>query len=308
MTTRWTALSTAWTPPAPDCARSRLRARGTALAEGAGMSTTTFAYRDENEGARIRFRTIVDRLRQDDEETAVAHVIHSRRTGRIWAGVTGVAGMSAIALTALCTALSGAAYRDSDTLTHLLWISWPAMGAAYVMGRIWSERGTTRRRAALRETDDASADLARAEAEEPLDDAFDRADALEVRSVRLPLIALALLMPLTLHSLLVGGRGFDMWIMLSLLIVGHAHLVLAWLGARFAKEAREMSIADVETERSKAQWAAFGYTVLASALPGAILYLIPPALTAVTALCVAPVMFNLASHWITSERRALGVE
>jgi hypothetical protein len=100
---------------------------------------------------------------------------------------------------------------------------------------------------------------------------------------------------------------FDIWIMLSLVIVGHAHIVLAVLGARFASKARDMSIDEVELSRGRAQWVAFGYTLLASALPGALLFLIPPVLTAATGVIVAPVMFNLASHWIRSERRDLAV-
>lgn len=276
------------------------------------MSTTTFAYRDPNEGARVRFHTILERLNLDDEKVARAARVHARRTGRIWAGVTGIVAMAAVAGSILYAGLiAPGQYPYPGVPTLLLLAAWPAMGAAYLLGKAWSTWSTGRDRAVLRETENAQADLVRLEAGwRRVDDVRERADLKERGSVQLPLIALAFLCPLTLHWMIATplsvGHDFDKWIMLSLVLVGHAHLVLAYQAARFARNALNMSAVEVEQTRSKKQWAAFGWTVVASALPGALFFLIPPIITAATGLIVAPLMFHSAARWIVDERRELG--
>jgi hypothetical protein len=144
-----------------------------------------------------------------------------------------------------------------------------------------------------------------------------RADAFEKASVALPLMAIALLAPLTIHAgvwaAILGIQGdlsafpeFDGWVAMSLVIVGHAHLLLAFFGYRFAKKLREMPLSEIDRAGSSMAWRAFWWTVFASALPGAILYLIPPVLTLLTGLLFSPAMFFLMWKRVIAERKALG--
>src|SRR5262249_43324179 len=72
-------------------------------------------------------------------------------------------------------------------------------------------------------------------------------------SLVLPAIAISLLTPLTLHlgfwSLMENHAsnlsGFDEWILMSLTIVGHAHLALAGLATRFALGVSRMPLTDL---------------------------------------------------------------
>jgi hypothetical protein len=275
------------------------------------MNTGTMVFRDDIEGARIRYETLLESLRGDDDRIAAAAGVHGRRTGRVWAGGAGVLGAAVLVGTSIYEGLfTGGlgAQRHEGVILFVLWGSWLAMVLAYIAARAASKLGGPR---LDRESGDVHADIARLETSRPLDAARRRADRIEFRSIALPMMALALLMPLTLHSIVAHlaniGRNFDGWILISLVIVGHAHLVLMALAIRFAHRARDMSIAEIKETHAKALWKTFGFTVLASALPGAILYLIPPLLTAATGLVVVPVMFHLARRWIVTERGALGV-
>jgi hypothetical protein len=268
------------------------------------MSTLNLAYRDDLEGARIRYQALVDRSREHDSELAAVANVHARRTGRAWAGATGIACAAALVPASVFAFM---AERDYPTggLSALLVGSWAAMGVAYALGRI---RGRLALASAEKPSGDVFADLARLEAERPIQDARSRASSIELRSVRLPAIAIALLLPLTTHALVglpAASWRFDQWIMLSLSIVGHAHVVLAWLAARFAKRAVTTTREDVVPARRKAMWAAYGWTILASAIPGAILLLIPPILTAITGLVVVPLVFWLAERWVVEDRADL---
>jgi hypothetical protein len=53
-------------------------------------------------------------------------------------------------------------------------------------------------------------------------------------------------------------------------------------------------------------WAALGVTVV-SAIPGAFLFLIPPAITTATGLLFIPAMFGMMRRRIVQERNALQV-
>lgn len=53
---------------------------------------------------------------------------------------------------------------------------------------------------------------------------------------------------------------------------------------------------------------ACGYTIIASAIPGAVLFLIPPILTAATAACIVPAALRKVANAVATERCMLGVE
>ena len=122
-----------------------------------------------------------------------------------------------------------------------------------------------------------------------------RGDALLEASLVTPAIGLALILPLSLHMVVMTGE-FDSWVRLSVRVVGVAHVVFAALfGARAAGLARtatpRMSIGGI-----------FVWSVLASFVPWP--FIIPQALTAVTGLFILPVIFvfdAIAAH----ERDAL---
>lgn len=68
------------------------------------------------------------------------------------------------------------------------------------------------------------------------------ADEWELPSIGFPLMAIALASPLTLHFLvgaLIGeAADYDGWIVISMAVVGHCHLILAGLAWRFARQIR----------------------------------------------------------------------
>jgi hypothetical protein len=101
-------------------------------------------------------------------------------------------------------------------------------------------------------------------------------------------------------------RGFDWWICASLILVGIAHLALAYLSMRFADEVEETSLAELEHRSPRSGWAALGYTILWSALPGLVAAGIPLIVVAITGLVFVPAMFGLMRRRVIAERVALG--
>jgi hypothetical protein len=124
-----------------------------------------------------------------------------------------------------------------------------------------------------------------------------RGDALLKASLVVPAAGLALVMPLSLHLLVMRGDP-DSWVRMSIHVVGFAHVVFAVLfAARAAGLARSatprMSIGEI-----------FFFTVLASFLPWP--FIIPQAITAITGIFILPVLF--AFDWLAArERDALPV-
>jgi hypothetical protein len=116
------------------------------------------------------------------------------------------------------------------------------------------------------------------------------ADHLLIRSVVLPAAGMALLLPLTFHMpvvlLISDGEGFDVWVAVSLWITGVPHLVFAATWSvriyRLATGKPALSPGTI-----------FLSTVLASCVPFILLYAIPPALVALTAVPCMGVMYML---------------
>ncbi|APR80326.1 Hypothetical protein A7982_05673 [Minicystis rosea] len=292
-------------------------ARGIDLAEDAGMMTTTFAYRDALEGARLRHAEL--RARRTEAQRALddADRALGRRIARIAAGAMGVAGALAMvgAVIYSNTAEQHGARPWLGAPTTVLLGAWPAMAVAYAAGRVvdvW--RRLVHRIAPAPRARDLHTEIARLEQPLPVAETRTRATNLERASVALPLIAMALLGPLTLHAIVnvcvrhVPLDEFHNWITLSTIIVGHAHLLLAWLGFRFATRLRATADADVRSMWIREGYGAYWRTVLASAIPGALLLLIPPAITGVTApFIIFPAFWRMA-HRVATERALLGGE
>jgi hypothetical protein len=266
------------------------------------MSTLAPAYRDSMEGARIRFADLRARS-LDTVPIGAASAVSAARTARIYAGVTGIAG----AVLLVAATLANFLLRWGVPLHAVLLASWPAMGFAYIAGLL---RG--RRRAAAiavpAQTGDVVTDLARLETGEPVAAAHRHAERLEQAATALPMIAVGLLAPLTIHlpfAASVGRDAGDGWIALSMLIVGHAHLALAFMYARFARRAKHLSSDALALARSNMEWSAWGIAVAVSAVPGIVFVLIPPVLTAVTGLLFNPILFRSMTRAILAERVVL---
>ncbi len=107
------------------------------------------------------------------------------------------------------------------------------------------------------------------------------------RSLAIPMIGLALTLPLTLHlgfATLVGwGNGwFDDWVDISLVIVGPAHLAIA---AMCAWRAHELAMPQ---RLPMSTFTIYWTTIGVSCVPFGFLWMIPPGLVAVTALGLVP--------------------
>jgi len=115
-------------------------------------------------------------------------------------------------------------------------------------------------------------------------------DALFAESLMIPAIGIALILPITIHMPFVLGLGdrdlFDFWVGASLWLTGFAHLVFAvacaYRGYRLA--------------RAEPAWSPrviYALTVVTSCFPFIVLFAIPPALVALTALPFLPILHRM---------------
>ncbi len=167
-----------------------------------------------------------------------------KRVGRIAFGVVLLAGTAILAHRIVTL--------DQPRCARVILATWPAAFVAYLIaGRLGSRR--------------------------PLD----HAGELAIVSLVVPSLGAALLLPLTLHlpvAALVSrsGRGFDDWALVSLIITGPTHLVLA---ALVSERARHLAIGVTPLSPLKI----YGICVAVSCLPFALLVL-PPFLVMMTGI------------------------
>ena len=290
-----------------------LREMGAAAKVVGGMDTLSatgraslipWSYRDAEAPLRARRRELI--AAQRAEIAALDPQIpkvYERRLARTVAAVVAIAGTAGLPIVTLIVK-HGLTTWLVGTVVAAVVAWWVALPVA---------RRTFARRIAqpLEETADLHGDLARLEEQSALGLVAARIDRLERASVALPLVALSLLAPLVIHfavyALLVrplsAGRGldFDDWIRLSLMLVSHAHLVLAAMALRFAKRLRRAPSDEIQL-RTPSAWSAWGAAVGAAAIPGALLLLIPPLLVAATGAMFVPAMFNWARRQVWWER------
>lgn len=243
--------------------------------------------------------------------------LRTARRARIAAGVVGVAGALAMGVVSLTD--------DPGAPTYALVGGGVAAVGSYVLVR---GLGAIRRafgRAGIGPlpalTGHLDADLARLDADSPVREIgalTDRVDRLESYSTGLPLVAISLLAPLTLHLLVStlfdrsgpfspsGLRDFSQWIRISLLIVGHAHIALVACAALFARKMRRLDDEGLGKLRIAPEWAkALGMAVLVAAVPGVLLLAVPPLLAAVTGIAFIPLMYIFMHRRLTNERAVL---
>ena len=218
--------------------------------------------------------------------------IQRARIARAVAGGVGISGAVALALTAVLS--------TNDEPVTVLVASVSGMIVSWLVTRIvLAVIAASRKVGAFAPpalSGDLKADLELLETKDPLRTLSQRLAQSEGFGTDLFAIAICLLAPLTLHFLFIlaiGGydaRSFATWIRISLLIVGHGHLALAILTARYTRRLRMEP--DTATFSFHREWGkAFGWTIAVTCLPGILLFAVPPILSAVTALAFVPFLF-----------------
>jgi len=275
-------------------------------------------YRSAEEALRRRRDELLTQ-RQLEVATlpAVVPAVYARRRARIFAGGTGIA-------CAIFMAASAALRRDG--LTTILQAAWLCMVGSYLFARSASlAHVRTVLDRAFTASDSAGSDVLRFEDLTPATVVREMAERLEWWSVALPMTALALLVPLSLHYAVAAmlrvsvpdGRDFDGWISLSLLFVGHCHVVLAYQAWRFARALRGTpDVFTVGLIADRSGWQAWGVTIASSLVAGVLLLVVvpiagialvvvAPAVVAATGLAFIPTMFSRMGRRIREERLLL---
>jgi hypothetical protein len=268
------------------------------------------------------------RAREQAPSDAVAGVF-ADRSGRIAGGIAGTVCGGLVFLSAfvlLGTPLVIGPPREAYAVvpTYLLANS----GIAALVVTAIARRAARRRAgASLRQepalTGDGPEDIGRIERADPLGDLRARAAALETKSVALPLVALALLAPLTIHGIVTLGinvvnggwvsvSAFGLWIGLSATLVGLAHLTLAIRMALWARSLRGRESCCVD-ETIHGEWSLTLFITAASAFVPAvfiasdaeILSVIPPVLVLVTGAAFLPFAYVATARRLRRERTIL---
>ncbi len=258
-------------------------------------------YKDSLYAARCRREEVLRELPALPD--AVARV-YGARLGRALAGGAGI--LSFIVMI-VDLALGG---RHSSLLPAAAWL---LMGTAYLVGAAVGRSRLRRLEQQLLEegAEDVFGSLAELEAATPVERALHRAHRLEVVGFALPMVALTLLTPLFVHLVIgttllgVNIYQFSAWVLISLLLVGHAHLTLLILSVMHVLRIRdELNRGGSVAGASRGFWALL-WTVAASSIPGAVLLCIPPILVALTGLLFVPWMFHWVGQRAVAERQLL---
>lgn len=280
------------------------------------MTTVQCAYRDDAAVARLRYDEQVVRWNEAAASLSAAAEVHEIRSARIAAATAGLVGTATLVVTGV-VAFAAIGLRPSGLLGAILASTWIAMGVAHVVARRRAAARARRAAVAPAPTDDPWADLAGLAASPPGAALRDLAMSQERASASLPLMALALLLPLSIHGLLFAVAtvmtgtasaigAFDGWICLCAVVVGHAHLALAWFGRDFAGRLASLRDEELVFEAERRARKAYWSTVGISALPGAVLLLLPPILTAITGVLFCGPLFRGIAFKIWQERQLLG--
>jgi len=274
----------------------------------------SLAYRTLD--AVLAQRVAEERVRRaaDAPGVQMARGVMASRFGRAAAGAVGVLMASAALLDGLCAiAFSGRHGSAAAAATQLLLFAWPLAGVAWVVGwaiaRVWGARAVPELSAP-----DPDHALSWLEGADPLLTARTRAMRWEFASVALPLAALSLACPLTIHWLLVAvvdaahgssngvtAKDFGEWIGLSAMFVGHAHLALAACAVLWASALRKCETHLLKAHVHRAWIVALLITTGVASVP----FGIPGAITFVTGLLFIPLMYVVTAHAIACERAAL---
>jgi hypothetical protein len=236
--------------------------------------------------------------------------VYARRVGRIAAGWIAICGAVLLVAFSIWRYVEGAA--TNITLTPILVGSVVIAPIAYALGWAVGRIAIRFQRKDLELTGNAIVDLAQLDHDNRRSAITRHVSRLERASVAAPLAGWALLTPLTLHFLVAFTQAeswaacvssFDGWILASLVLTGFAHLTLVFLGWRYADKLRAW---DHEREDApNGPWSAWGWTILASCVPGIIALGIPPVIVALTGVLFIPATFTFMRWRVTQERFVL---
>jgi hypothetical protein len=228
----------------------------------------------------------------------------------------------AVAVAAFAIGLAGFSKDGFDsvrfcriTSTELLFLAWPMALVAGILARLLA-RPLLSLGGRVAMSGNPSVDLARLQKVDPLRDACDIAMSWERRSAALPMAAMSLLTPLTLHgivwfalarptSVASGMDDFGVWVALSAIIVGHAHLALLVCAVRWAYKLRSVETTELRIGLGRGWGTALLVSAGVACLPGIALLAIPPILVLVTGLAFVPLMYHFIARTIARERVAL---
>jgi hypothetical protein len=272
------------------------------------MSAVPAVYRDPDLCARSERDALV--LRRDRELAGAGPVLRAfrRRVTRIAAG-----GMLAVAGSAMW--LSVLAAKAAEGLESTSWraawaplaipVAWSlAALAALVAGALVAGR-LALRYPRVSASDDPWRDLQRLTELPTIAALRRRATQLETASVLWPLVGLALLAPISIHCVVAvvagSGKDFAIWMGLSAIIAGPAHVALVICAVRFARRLRDRP----RSEIVGAGWRALWITTIVSTVPFALMLAIPPLLVLVTGLVFIPWSFGRMLVVVERERIAL---
>lgn len=233
--------------------------------------------------------------------------VRSRRLARIVGGAAGVLGAAGLPITLFVD------QARSPLPTEWLFGSVAAALGSWALTR--AVLGTVSARALVARAV-AGHDLASLDASNPWVRIAGSLSRMEAWSLALPLVAASLLGPLAMHGAVFSvmsaidaapfAKSFARWILLSSIIVGHAHLALAICTARYARRLACTETAELSSETLRRAWrSALLSVVVISSAPGILLLGIPPFLTLVTGLVLVPALYAVARAAIVHERSVL---
>jgi hypothetical protein len=278
---------------------------------------TACAYRSLEPVLVHRISELRERRERDAVFVQVALRVAARRVGRAVGGAVGIAFGGAALLAAVGAFLLEypAQAHVRAAATTLLLGAWPLAAIAGLAGR-WTSHALLSLGTRTTMSGDPATDLAVLQSRDPLRDTCSLAMRWERRSAALPLAALSLMAPLSLHWIvwclldvphigLQSAEDFGGWIGVSAVLVGHAHIALLVAAVRWTRKLRTLPTVALRVDLSRAWGLALGVSVGVACLPGIVLLGIPPILVAVTGLFFVPLMFHLIARRIERERLAL---
>jgi len=270
------------------------------------MNTKTSDYRSHRSTVLWRLRERLARFEADVGHPSVRlrTAVHRHRVARSVAGAIGAIG----GLAMLIVGVAGVAMDMSPTsalvASTMLFGTLSAVVASYLVAYVAAPVVERRRMAWLmRRSDDPERDLAILERASARSVATEAAERWEGASLALPLAAVALVGPLTLHTIFFvfdgGLRGYGQWIQISAMVVGHAHLVFAGLALRYVSQLRRGALPSHPLART------WGWVTLTAAIPGVLMFGLPPVITGVTGLFLIYPAFKWAEVALGRERLVL---
>lgn len=279
---------------------------------------TACAYRSAEPVLHERIAALRARRAAEAPAVDAARGVLVRRVGRAVGGAAGaIFGLAAFAVALASLVLQRQGEEAAAAAVELLLGGWIAAIVAGALGRVVA-------RSSLVLADavgpplcgDAAEDLARLERFDPLRDVRAAASRWERASNALPLAALSLLTPLTLHWLVyallcvsedgsAGVAQFGRWVALSALIVGHAHLALLVTAVRWASSLRTKAADVVRFDVHRSWGNALFLAIGVACLPGAVLVGLPPILVGLTGILFVPAMYVVTANRLVRERAAL---